>query len=320
MKFVIGVDVGGTKIIAAAANEAGEILALAQTETRAHEGAEAGVRRIIGMIEKAAGRAGLDPRQASAIGIGSPGPLDIQRGMILESPNLKWSNLPLRDLVAEHFGVPAALTNDCKAGGLGEHRYGAGRGTSEMIYLGVGTGIGGCIISGGKILYGATGNAGEVGHMVIEMDGPLCGCGGRGCLEAVASGSAISRAGREVAATPEGGRIRELAGGDPEQVHGGHVARAAAEGDPAAQAILDRAARGLGIGAANLMNALGPEVVVLGGGVMAKNGSAFLAKVEAAVREQVLPGCEAPLRMAELGEESVMRGAVALALDLSESA
>ncbi|HEY3367951.1 MAG TPA: ROK family protein [Symbiobacteriaceae bacterium] len=315
MHYVAGVDLGATKIIAAIGDAEGNVLARAQTDTLAHEGSDAGVRRIARLIEQVAFVAGVDARKASAIGVGSPGPLDIKRGMILDAPNMKWKDVPLRDLLEAHFGVPVAVTNDCKAGGLGEHRFGSGQGTREMVYLGVGTGIGGCIIQNGQVVYGSTGNAGEIGHVVIDLAGPRCGCGAQGCLESISSGSGIGRAGQEAARTPEGGFLRDLAGGAPDQVHGGTVAQAAAAGDAAARAILSRAAKALGVACSNLMNLLGPEVVVLGGGVMAKNGPAFLAEIEAEAKKQVLAGCWAPVKLAALGEDSALRGALALALD-----
>jgi glucokinase len=329
VSYVIGIDLGGTKIIAALADENGRILGRATAETRAHEGAEKGLERIASTVEAAALAAGLGPRGAAAIGIGSPGPLDIRRGMILDAPNLKWKQVPLRDWLVQRFGRPVVLTNDCKAGGLGELRYGAGRGAREMVYFGIGTGVGGAVIQNGQITYGHTLNAGEIGHIVVDLDGPDCACGAQGCLEAIASGAGIGRAGerlaREAAArgaalteeTP-GARLLRLVDGDPTKVHGGHVAQAAAAGDPGAQAIMMRAARAIGAAAGSMMNALGPEVVVIGGGVMAKNAEAFLPVIQEVAARVALPGCGAPVKLAALGEESVVMGAIALALDLAK--
>lgn len=312
---VIGVDLGGTKMMAAVADRDGRLLSQVQTETLPELGSESGLERMALLIERAATQAGIDPRRALGIGIGSPGPLDLERGLILFTPNLRWHNFSIRDRLADRMGLPVALINDCKAGGLGELRYGAGQGYSSMVYLGVGTGIGGCVIIDGKIFSGATGNAGEIGHLVIDMEGPVCGCGSEGCLEAISSGTGISRAGQAAAAVPSGARLRELAGGNPSRVDGGTVAKAAAEGDSIAVSIMVRAAKGLGTAVSSLMNCLGPAVIVLGGGVIAKNGAPFLAQVEQEARRRVLPGCGCPIVQASLGEDSVVRGAVALALD-----
>lgn len=250
LRFAIGVDIGGTKMIAMLGDQRGAILSEVSAETRAAGGSEAGVQRIITLIETAMARAGARPKDLAAIAAGSPGPLDVKNGLLLNPPNLGWGEVPLRQLLQDRFSVPIILTNDCKAAGYGEFLFGAGQGTGEMVYLGIGTGIGGCVILDGRVQYGATGNAGEIGHMVIAMDGPQCACGSRGCLEALASGSAIGRMGREAAAQEEGARILRHAGGEKTAVTGAHVAMAAAEGDPKAQAILSSATRALGIGVA----------------------------------------------------------------------
>lgn len=311
MAYALGLDIGGTKLIAAAGTPDGRILAEATAETRAHEGGIAAVRRAAALLRAAAWQAGLDPAEATGLGVGAPGPLDLRAGMLLDPPNLGWGEFPLRDLLRAELGLPVWLTNDCKAAGLGEHRFGAGRGAAELLYLGIGTGIGGCIISGGQVRYGFTGNAGEFGHMTVALDGPVCGCGRRGCLEALASGSAIGRMGREAALRGDGAALLALAGG-VEGITGATVAAAAAGGDPTAAAIVERAAVALGTAIGSLMNGFGPERVILGGGVVAKADQAYLSQVADAARQAALPGCLAPVLRAELGEHSGLYGALAL--------
>lgn len=317
MRLVIGIDLGGTKISAAVADERGQVLGRGRAETRASEGPEGALGRMIAAVAEAAAAAGVDPRQATAIGVGSPGPLDLARGLILGSPNLGWHDFPLRDRLAAHFGLPVALDNDCKAGGLGELRFGAGQGARHLIYVGVGTGIGGAVILDGRLWYGATGNAAELGHTVVDLDGPPCGCGARGCVEAIASGSALARLGRAAARAGRAPGLLALAGGDPDRIDGGTVAAAARAGDPEARAIWDRAIRALGAALATFVNAFSPEVVVLGGGVAEKNGPAYVAAVAEAAGHLALRANWAPVRVvpAALGGDSALLGAVALALD-----
>jgi glucokinase len=307
IQFAIGIDIGGTKMLAALGDERGNLLAEMACSTHNVHGGEADVTAL---VEAVAAKAGLRPQNAVTIGVGAPGPMDLATGTLLNPPNLGWGTVPLRQIILDHFGVPTMLTNDCKAAGFGEFRFGAGRGTQNMVYLGIGTGIGGCVIIGGQVYVGATGNAGEVGHTVIALDGPLCSCGARGCLEAIAGGWALGRLGQEAAAA-SGGQLLALVNGDVSAITGAHVAQAAAQGDSIAQDVLAYAIRGLGAGVGNVMNAFGPERVVLGGGVVAKNGSDYVKRVEEAARGFTLEGCGAPVVAAELGERSGVLGALA---------
>lgn len=316
MSFVIGVDLGGTKILAVAADLNGNVYTIARAETRAHEGGDTGVEQIARAVEEACRAIGKEPKDALALGIGSPGPLDLEKGLIVHTPNLPWGIYPIRDrLSARLGGTPVTIDNDCKVGGLGEFRFGAGKGSRTMVYFGVGTGIGGCVIVDGQIQYGASGNASEVGHMVVWMDGPVCGCGTAGCVEAVASGSGLTRRARELVRSGRGAALLQIAG-TVDAVDAGTVARAAAAGDPEARRLWEQGIQALGIGAANMMTTLSPEVIVLGGGVVEKNGEAYVDAVAAAARKYAFgPNAEATrIVPAALADESALRGAVALAL------
>ncbi len=318
MGVVIGIDVGGTKVQVGVADAHGQVLSRERVETRARDGAEQVFAQVVQAVTAAAAGAGVQPEQALAIGIGTPGQLDLEQGLVVDSPNLPWRHYPLREQLSQRFGgVPVALENDCKAGGLGEFRFGAGRGSRHMVYLGVGTGIGGAIFVDGRLLYGATGNAAELGHTVVDLDGPPCGCGGRGCVEALASGSGLTNLGRAAAAAGQAPLLLELAGGDLQRIDGGTVVAAARAGDAGAVAILDRATRALGAAVATVVNTLSPEVVVLGGGVVERNGAGYVTAVTEQARRLALAANwrAVQVRQAALGAESVLVGAIALALE-----
>jgi glucokinase len=302
MEFVIGLDLGAAQIAAAVADRDGRLLARTQMETRVMEKPEAGLEWIALQIKYIASQAGLDPRQAMAIGIAAADPGDLR----------------LKALLVSRFDVPVSLIHTGQAGGLGEHRYGAGQGAAGLLYLNVGTHISGCIIAGGMLLQSATGQPNDIGHLLVDASGPPCACGARGCLEAVASGWAIGRAGQDLAMKLEGERIRILAGGDPRKVSVAAVARAAEYGDMAGLLLMDRAAKGLGMALGGLMNLLGPARVVLGGSVIQAGGKAFLAKAAEAARKQALANALCPIVTAELGGDSALYGAIALALDATQ--
>ena len=317
-RYFIGVDLGGTKILTAVAGQDGSVRGRARLSTDAHRGPDAVIGRIIQSIEEAGSQAGIDPRNARAIGIGAPGPLDTKTGVVFFAPNLGWRDVPLGARVSGYFGLPAFVDNDANLAGYGECIYGAGRGARSMIYITVSTGIGGGIILGGKVYHGAGDAAGELGHMTIDLDGPVCVCGNRGCLEAMASGTAIARMGRELAATGGGLVILEKAGGRPEEITSVAVAAAARDGDAEARQILERAAEALGAGVANILNAFNPEVVVLGGGVIGI-GEGFFDRVLREVDRRALKGPRETARIvtAALGGDAGLMGALALAIEKS---
>jgi glucokinase len=268
--FVIGIDLGGTKIKTALVDNTGKVTAQDYQETNATEaeGPSAVIERMSDAARKVMADAGVKPAQVKAVGVGAPGPLDIEAGILISPPNLPgWFRVPLKQLIEDSLGIATFVENDANAAGLGEHRFGAGRGAQHMIYVTASTGIGGGLILDGEVYHGATGMAGEIGHMTIKPDGPLCNCGNWGCLEALASGTAIAREGRERVARGVPTRIAELAGGDPERVTAKTVADAASQGDAVAQGILAEAMEYLGIGMANLVNLFDPQLIVIGGGL-----------------------------------------------------
>jgi glucokinase len=310
---VIGVDLGGTKIYTALALPAGELLAEVVAPTGADGGLEQVLAKIVATVRDVTSQAGPD-LTVRALGIGAPGPLDAETGLVYFAPNLGWHNVPLKDLLQKALGLPVGVDNDANLAALGEQVFGAGRGVRSMVYITVSTGVGGGLILDGRIYHGAGGGAGEIGHTTIDPGGPVCGCGNRGCLEVLASGTAMARRAREIIAAGGGLNMLGATGGLPGKVTAKTVADAAAAGDPEALAILAEAGRALGIGVANVINLLNPELVVLGGGAM-KAGPPLWQAMEEEVRRRALQASLARARLvpAWLGSRAGVLGAVALA-------
>lgn len=312
--FVVGVDLGGTKIYTALATVGGEVLAEIKVPTMAAEGYERVLKRIVETVSEVKRLAGVSGKPLR-IGLGAPGPLDVKRGIVHVAPNLGWRNAPLKASLEELTGVPVFIENDANLAAWGEFIYGAGKNTANMVYITVSTGIGGGLVIGGNIYQGTSYGAGEIGHVTVFPDGPECHCGNRGCLEAVASGTAVAREARKLIAHGAGRAVLSLAGGKPEAVTAKTVGLAAAQGDAEALKLLDSAARWLGVGVAAVLNLLNPEMVVLGGGMM-KSASLFWDTLDNEVRRRALPSALGAARLvtAVLGGRSGLLGAVAYAL------
>lgn len=300
----VGVDIGGTKILAVRLGPDGRVEDDARVATP-KDGDEV-VARI---LEVVAALAGAD--RPVAVGVGAPGMVD-RSGVMRFSPHLPGLvGLPVVERLRAAFPDSSLwVGNDATAAGWAEHRLGAAAGAADVVMVTLGTGIGGGIVSGGRLKEGANGFAGEFGHMVIDPHGPLCPCGKQGCWERYASGSGLGQLGREAALGHRAPRVRALAGGDPEAVRGEHVTRAAGEGDPDAMEIMGRFAWWLALGLANLANVFDPEVIVLGGGLV-EAGDVLLAPVRSAFAELVEAGEERGVRIeaAVLGERAGAVGA-----------
>ena len=283
--LIAALDLGGTQIRTALYEDGGRLVARYACPTRADEGREAVLNRIIQSLERIIAEA---PGPVTAIGVGAPGPLDPWGGVILDAPNLPgWQKVPLRQVLSERFGVPVAVGNDANVAALAEHRFGAGKGFDHIIYITVSTGIGGGIIMDGKLLLGARGLAVEVGHIIVEPEGPPCGCGSRGCMEAVASGTAIAREAKRRLRAGEGGLLLRLVGGDVERVTAREVAQAARQGDPLSKEIFRQAGRYIGIGITSLVHLFNPARVIIGGSV-AKAGDLLFDPIRETIRERVM--------------------------------
>jgi glucokinase len=306
----IGLDVGGTKINAFRVARDGTIAERSSSPTPADDEAAT----LSTMVELARS---LTTPDVTAIGVGAAGLVDAKEGVLRFAPNLAWRNLPIAERMRDALGLPCQVDNDASMAAYGEFRFGAGRGYRHLLLVTVGTGIGGGIVSDGRLFRGANGFAAEIGHIIVEPGGPLCGCGNRGCWEQVAAGRAIDRMGREEAREQKHSILRRLAGGDPDEVTGELVTQAAREGDEAARGILVEAGRRLGQGIAGLVNVLDPQVVVVGGGAIVAGDllldparAAYLDAVEAPEHRR-----RVPIVPAELGNDAGAVGAAALALE-----
>jgi glucokinase len=319
---VLAVDLGGTKIIAAVILSTGEILCRKYSLTLADEGHRPVIDRLSSVVAETMAQAGLKTSDIAGIGIAVAGILDIDRGVVTTSPNLpQWHNVPLRDIFADRLGIVTYLINDANAAALGEHRFGAGVGFENVIYLTVSTGIGGGIIIDGKLYSGADGCAGEVGHMTIEANGPQCHCGNFGCLEALASGWAVAKEAMMRINRGEKSSIIELVNGDLRNISAETVAIAARQGDQLAAGVVAKAANYLGIGLANLVNIFNPQLIIIGGG-LSKMGDMLLKPSRKVLKERAfrLPARTVHIVRARLGSNSGMIGAAAYVFDQKDEA
>jgi len=308
---VLAVDLGGTKIIAAAVLPSGKIVSRSYCLTLADEGPEAVIGRLLSAVNGATAKAKLKTSELTGIGIAAAGILDTEKGIITTSPNLPdWHDVPLGDILADRLGVATFLINDASAAALGEHRFGVGKRVDNLVYLTVSTGIGGGIITNGKLYSGANGCAGEIGHMTIEAHGPQCNCGNFGCLEALASGTAVAREAVRRLNQGETSSVAQLAEGRLESVTAETVALAARQGDHLACDVVARAANYLGIGLANLVNIFNPELLVIGGG-LSKMGDMLLEPARKVVKERAfqLPARTVRIVRAGLGSNAGIVGA-----------
>jgi glucokinase len=309
-----GIDLGGTKIYSVVATADGLVRGEDERPTRIELGVESCVQRMIDSLAAAAQPAGVELKSLRRVAVAAPGPIDLKQGIITAAPNLGWVNVPLKRILEDELDVSVLLENDANAAALGEFQYGAAQQYNTLVYVTISTGIGGGFVFDGAIFSGASGAAGEIGHMTVEPDGPRCFCGGRGCLEMMASGTAIGRTGTLAV---EEGRSEALALllNEAGKVGPEEVALAAQQGDQVANEILDEAARYIGIGLGSLINLINPEAIVLGGGV-SKIGQRVLDPIIAEARRRSFPQSfgDCTIRFAELGERIGALGAVAVAV------
>jgi glucokinase len=314
--LVLGIDIGGSKILTAVVDSKGEMLSSDERITHAIKGSEAVIQSILESAHCALEQAKVAVSELTAIGIGAPGISNPETGILFTSPNLPgWHNIPLKDIMQERLGKKTFLTNDANAAALGEFYFGAARGTRNFIYITLSTGIGGGIIIDGKIYTGAIGAAGEVGHMTIDDNGPICNCGNKGCWEALASGTALTREAK--LRIKEGVRtsILEYAEGDVEKVTAQVIHSAAEQGDNLAKELIARTGYYVGVGLANLINIFNPELIIIGGG-LSNIGDMLLQPALKTAGERAYKEAFQAVRFAsaELGRNSGVIGATAFAL------
>ena len=281
-EFIIGLDLGGTKISAGALSKDGlHAHGMRKIDTQAELGAEGVVDRIVGLIEgvilDTINETGATRKDFLGIGIGAPGPLDRDRGIVVVAPNLGWRDFPLRDRIMSRLKLPSTLDNDANCATVGEWWLGAARGGRNVVGITIGTGIGGGIIIDGVLFHGSSDVAGEIGHTTIDVNGRLCKCGNYGCLEAYASGPAIATRAREALIREDtASLLPSLVDGQLERITAETVYTAAKKGDGLANEIVRDTARYLGAGIATLLNVINPDVVVVAGGVTAAGDTLFV--------------------------------------------
>ena len=307
-KYVVGVDLGGTKIYTALVDLDGNIIKEKTVETLAHEGEQAVMGRIIDTIDYVT--EGTDKNLIKSIGIGSPGPLDVKNGIIIENSNLPFKNFAIVKTIKEKYDLPTYLDNDANVATLGEFMFGAGKGTENMVFITASTGIGGGAVLNGKLFRGATGNALEVGHMTVSTEGPRCGCGNLGCVEALGSGTAIGKRAKEAVSTNVTTSLKNY-----DNVTAKEVFKEAANGDRVAKNILNTSLTYLGIAVANTITNFDPEKVVGGGGVV-NGGDIVIDTLRNVVEERCMAAFveNCTIEKAVLGGKAGVLGAAALAI------
>lgn len=316
---LLGIDLGGTKILAGIVGPDGRILSRAKKKTRADRGPDQILERIIDAAREAAIGAGLRIADLQGAGIGAPGQIDFPTGTIVYAPNLGWHDFPLRARLADALGLAVTLDNDANAVALAEHAWGAGEGADDVVAITVGTGIGAGIILGGQLRHGFRGTAGEIGHTVIDQDGPEWPASNRGCLEAMASRTAIaqrlSKAMEKLDKKGKTSPIYELTGGDASKIRSKFLQQAVDEEDALVLEELERASRLLGIAVGNVINFLNPEVVVMGGGVIEAVGDVMMPTIEKVARKTAISSAGEGVKIvpSRLGDDAGLLGAAALA-------
>lgn len=313
--YVVGVDLGGTNVKAGVCDERARVVAKLSISTEAQRGPEGVMDRIAEAAHEAAERAGLSLSQVAAVGVGAPGTIDFDAGVVTTAPNMPgWQDVALRAGVARRLGLPTVIENDANAAAYGEYWAGAGAQADPMVLLTLGTGVGGGVVIGGELLHGASGAAAELGHLIIHFGGRRCGCGNRGCLEAYASATAVAARFREAwqagAETALAERLRSGQEVTSEQVH-----RAAREGDELSSKIMEETGVLLGYGIVGIVHALNPQRVVLSGGMIGA-GEMLMGPVRRTVAEMALPLSQRPLEVvfASLGGDAGFIGAAGCAL------
>jgi glucokinase len=313
-KIWVGFDLGGTKMLATVFDDKFKPLGRKRRKTKGAEGVAAGLERITRSIDEALEEAKVDPSQLSGIGVGLPGPLDLDKGVVIESPNLGWKNVKLQQLLMEKYKCPAVLANDVDAGTYGEYCFGAGKKGRCVLGVFPGTGIGGGLVYEGQIFRGKTMSCMEIGHMMVEPRGRMCGCGRRGCLETVASRLAISADVAMAAYRGETPLIFEAAGTNLADIRSSLLADAVQAGDKVVEKIIRNAAKRIGEAIANVSNLVAPDIVVLGGGLVEALKTIFLEEVRGVVAKNVMDSFSKSIdiQIATLGDDAGVMGAAAL--------
>jgi glucokinase len=321
-EFLVGVDLGGTKIMAGVFDHQLKGLGTARLSTKAQRGPDAVIERVARCVKDAIDECDLDLKQIKGVGVGAPGACNPETGRVIFAPNLDWKDVPLEKDLTKLLDVPVFLENDCNVCTLGVHQVELKGKPRSMVGIFIGTGIGGGLILDGQLYSGFNRTAGEIGHMVLEVGGPKCACGNKGCFEALAGRGAIFR--RIQSAVKDGQKtlLTDMLGPDLDDLRSGDLRKAIKRGDKFVEKVLEEAAEYTGVAVANLINIFNPEVVVLGGGVMEQLADDMMAIIVETARDYAMNGTAKGIEIvaSDLGDEAGITGAAVLAKMRSKQA
>ncbi len=311
----VGFDLGGTKMLAKVYDTKFNPLGANRRKTKAQLGVKSGLERIVETVRAALDDAKVDASEIAGLGIGCPGPIDMEKGVVLDPPNLGWGEVQMRKHLEQEFGCPVAVANDVDAGMYGEYRFGSAKGVRTAVGVFPGTGIGGGCIYDGAILRGSRCSCMEIGHVPVVPDGPLCGCGQRGCLEAVASRLSVAASAARSAYRGEAPFLQKAAGTDLSDIRSSTLAEAIKAGDEVIEQIIRDAAAHIGTALAGVIHLISPDVVVLGGGLVEAMPKLFVRDVFAAAQDRVMVAYRGTFKVVatELGDDAGVLGAAAWA-------
>ncbi len=315
-EYIVGVDLGGTKILSGIFKNPLECIGTAKVSTKSQRGVEAVVERIARCIEDAVDEADLSLKQVAGVGIGAPGAVDFASGTVIFAPNMEgWKDVPLKKDLEKALGVPVFVENDCNIAALGVHVAELKGKPKHLVGMFVGTGIGGGLIINGELYPGFNHTAGEIGHMVVDVDGPKCCCGNKGCLEALASRTAIFQQIKAGVKDGEKTILTEMLGDDLSDLRSNDLRKAIRRGDKFVDRIIESASEYIGIATANLINILGPEVVVLGGGVIEALADEMMGVIVETAQDYAMPGTMKGVEIiaSKLGDSAGITGGAVLA-------
>jgi glucokinase len=317
---VVGVDLGGTKILAGVFDSQLTCKGRSKMSTKAERGPEQVVERIERCVRDVVDECDLDMKQIKGVGIGAPGSVDFVNGKVLFAPNLQWQDVALKKMLEKALGAPVFVENDCNVAALGVYVNELGSKPRQMFGIFIGTGIGAGIMLDGELYSGFSGTAGEIGHMVLEVGGPKCGCGSRGCFEALASRTAIFR---KIAAAVKDGQktaLTDMLGPDLKDLRSGDLRKAIRKGDKLVETIIEEAAEYTGIAVANIINVFNPQVVALGGGVIDALGDEMMAIITETAQDYAMTGATKGVEIiaSKEGDDAGIIGAAVLARKLTK--
>lgn len=315
-EYVVGVDLGGTKILSGVFNHSAECVGTSKLSTKSQRGAGKVIERIARCVQDAVDEADLSLKQVAGVGIGAPGAVDFGSGTVIFAPNLPgWKDVPLKKELEKHLGVPVFVENDCNIAALGVYVAELKAKPRSLVGIFVGTGIGGGLILDGELYSGCGHAAGEIGHMILEISGPKCGCGNKGCFEALASRTAIFQ---QIKAGIKDGQktlLTDMLGDDLDDLRSGDLRKAIRRGDKFVDRVVESAAEYIGIATANLVNILNPEVVVLGGGVIEALADEMMSVIIETAKDYAMAGTMKGVEIlaSKLGDSAGITGGAVLA-------